>query len=115
MKRLGTLLPFLCFVLFTYVSVTPVAAQNPAQRGRLIVTVNDATGGVLPTATVTLIGNEQANRAAKIAPLSTTGAGIAIFDNLAPGRYLVSTAFPGFETSKPKEVRVRAGDNRETV
>jgi hypothetical protein len=90
-------------------------AQTPPQRGRLIVTVNDTTGGVLPTATVTLAGADASNRTTKLAPLQTTGAGVAIFDNLAPGQYLVSAEFPGFETLKPRPVRVRAGDNRETV
>src|SRR5687767_701298 len=111
MRRLGTLL----LAILTWSLAAPAWAQTPAQRGRLIITVNDTTGGVLPTATVTLTGAEPSNRTAKLTPLQTTGAGIAIFDNLVPGQYLVSVEFPGFETLKPKAVRVRAGDNRDTV
>jgi hypothetical protein len=111
MRRLGTLL----LAILTWSLAAPAWAQTPAQRGRLIITVNDTTGGVLPTATVTLTGAEPSSRTAKLTPLQTTGAGIAIFDNLVPGQYLVSVEFPGFETLKPKAVRVRAGDNRDTV
>ena len=96
-----------------FIAPTATSAQN--QTGRLIVTVNDTTGGSLPTATVTITGVESANRALKIAPQETTMNGIAIFDALAPGRYTVIAAFTGFETSPPREVRVRSGDNRLTI
>ena len=96
-----------------FIAPTATSAQN--QTGRLIVTVNDTTGGSLPTATVTITGVESANRALKIAPQETTMNGIAIFDALAPGRYTVIAAFTGFETSPPREVRVRGGDNRLTI
>ena len=78
-------------------------------------TINDTTGGSLPTATVTVTGLEPANRAVKITPRQTTTSGIVIFDALAPGRYAVVAEFTGFETSPPREVRVRAGDNRVTI
>ena len=96
-----------------FIAPTATSAQN--QTGRLIVTVNDTTGGSLPTATVTITGVESANRALKIAPQETTMNGIATFDALAPGRYTVIAAFTGFETSPPREVRVRSGDNRLTI
>jgi hypothetical protein len=93
--------------------VTDAEAQG--SRGRLIVTVNDTTGGFLPTATVTLTGTEPATRAVTRTPLQTTTNGVAIFDNLAPGRYSAVAEFTGFETSRPSDVRVRAGDNRITI
>ena len=102
-------------VMSLLLEASPVAAQSPVQGGRLIVTVNDTTGGFLPTATVTLAGAEASNRAAKIPPLQTTSTGIAIFDNLAPGRYTAVAEFSGFEKASPREVRVlcdRAGRDR---
>jgi hypothetical protein len=101
-------------VLFTpFMVPTATYAQN--QPGRLIVTVSDTTGGSLPTATVTVTGLEAANRALKITPQQTTTSGVVTFADLAPGRYAVVAEFTGFETSPPREVRVRAGDNRLTI
>jgi len=112
MARLAWLVTVIAMSLA--VAAPPAAAQNQAQRGRLIVTVNDSTGGFLPTALVTLAGAEDATRA-KIEPLRTTDTGIAIFDNLVPGRYTVVAEFSGFEKATPKETRVRTGDNRFTM
>ena len=98
--------------LLLFVISTAAHAQN--QRGRLILTVNDTTGGALPTATVTVTGLETANRTVKLTAQTTTS-GIVIFDALAPGRYTAVAEFTGFETSPPREVRVRAGDNRLTI
>jgi hypothetical protein len=114
MSRLATLLLAVAGV-FLLAGTAPAIAQTAAPRGRLIVTVNDPTGGFLPTATVTITGVEASTRATTFKPLVTTNQGIAIFDNLAPGRYTASAEFSGFEKSSPKEVRVRAGDNRLTI
>ena len=62
-----------------------------------------------------MTGLEPTNREVKITPQQTTTSGIATFDALAPGRYAVVAEFTGFETSPPREVRVRAGDNRLTI
>ena len=91
--------------------IAPAATYAQNQTGRLILTVNDMTGGSLPMATVTVTGLDPANRAAKIAPQQTTTSGIVTFEDLAPGRYAVVAEFTGFETSLPREVRVRDGNN----
>lgn len=91
------------------------SAQTPAATGRLLVTVVDQTGAVLPTATVTVIGQEAATRASAVAPVTATDAGVAAFETLALGRYTVQAEFAGFETATVRDVRVRAGDNRRTV
>ncbi|MGH9242387.1 MAG: carboxypeptidase-like regulatory domain-containing protein, partial [Vicinamibacterales bacterium] len=101
-------------VLFTALIVPP-ATYAQTQTGRLTVTVNDTTGGSLPTATVTVTGLGAANKAVKITPLQTATNGVVTFADLAPGRYAVVAEFTGFETSSPREVRVRAGDNRLTI
>ena len=63
-------------LLFTVPSAT--YAQNPT--GRLILTVNDTTGGSLPMATVTVTGLDPANRELKIPPQQTTESGIVTID-----------------------------------
>jgi len=100
---------FFAIILSPFIVATAAYAQN--QFGRLIVTVNDTTGGALPTATVTLTGLETLNRGLKFAPQETTTSGIATFEELPAGRYAVVAEFTGFETSPPREVRVRAGNN----
>jgi hypothetical protein len=103
----------LAIILVLFAAPAATYAQN--QTGRLTVTVNDTTGGALPTATVTVTGLEAANRALKLAPQQTTTSGVATFDGLAPARYAVVAEFTGFETSAPREVRVRAGNNQLTI
>src|SRR5262245_13281076 len=103
----------LAIMLSWFIEDTVASAQN--RTGRLILTVNDTTGGALPTATVTVTGLDAANRELKITPQQTTTTGIATFEALAPGRYAAVAEFTGFETSAPREVRVRAGDNRMTI
>ena len=86
----------------------PVAVHRPGatsaqnQTGRLTVTVNDTTGGSLPTATVTVTGLDPANKALNRTAQQTETTGIVNFDGLAPGRYAVVAEFTGFETSPPR-------------
>jgi hypothetical protein len=110
-------------------SVAPrAAAQQPArtpsppsrgaapavQSGRLVVTVLDQTGAVLPTATVTVTGIEDATRK-PIDPVTASDQGIAAIAGLAPGRYSVKAEFLGFETNSIKDTRVRLGDNKVNI
>ena len=60
----------LAIILLPFIVPTVTYAQN--QTGRLILTVNDTTGGALPTATVTVTGLESTNRELKITPQQTT-------------------------------------------
>ena len=93
--------------------VAPASAQTPpAQTARLLVTVVDPTGGVIPGATVTIAGLEASTKAATIAPVKSTEAGLATLDKLAPGRYLIRAEFPGFQPAELKDQRLRAGDNK---
>jgi hypothetical protein len=95
--------------------VRPIPARAQGNRGRLIVTVTDTTGAVLPTATVTVAGVEAATRAATLSPVTASDVGVATFANLVPGRYSIEATFPSFEKTLLKDVRVRAGDNRQTL
>jgi hypothetical protein len=90
-------------------------APAPARTGKLIVTVQDSTGGVLPGADVTIRGTETATMAASVPAVKATDKGVATFENLTPGRYAIDARFPGFERATAGEVRVRAGDNKQTL
>ncbi|MBI3264823.1 MAG: TonB-dependent receptor [Acidobacteria bacterium] len=99
----------------------PVLAQTPAQRrspstptavGRLLVTVADPSGAVIPGATVTILGQDDATKAATVAPAQTSDKGIATFERLALGRYNIQAEFPGFENGTLKDIRIRSGDNK---
>jgi len=90
-------------------------AQQASQDARLLVTAMDPSGAILPGATVTVTGLEDATKKASVAPVKTNEKGLAIFDKLALGRYTVQAEFQGFETGLLKEARVRAGDNRHVI
>ena len=95
--------------------LTADAAVAQAAKARVIVTVVDPSGAVIPDATVTMVGVDDATKGAVIAPVKTTDKGIATLENLAPGRYAIQAAFPGFELGLLKDVRVRSGDNKHVV
>ena len=90
-------------------------APAPANQGRLLVTVVDQTNAVLPTATVTIVGIEDATRQKAIDPITATEQGLAVAGGLVLGRYSVEAEFPGFEKNIVKDTRVRAGDNKLTI
>jgi hypothetical protein len=90
-------------------------AQAPSTRGKLLVTVVDQTGAVLPAAVVTAVGQEAATSGASVAPTPASDSGVATLENLVPGRYVLQVDFPGFESATIRDVRVRPGDNRRSV
>src|SRR5712691_9306597 len=93
-----------------------VHAQAQSRRdGRLLVTVADPSGGVIPNAKVTVVGLDDATKVAAIAPVETSGQGVAAIPGLVPGRYSIVAEFAGFELGLLRDVRVRAGDNKHIV
>jgi len=94
------------------IGVKPAGAQPG--RARIIVTVVDPSGGVVPDATVTLAALDSA-AATTIPPTKSSDKGIATIENLPPGRYSVSASFPGFEIGLLKDIRLRPGDNKHVV
>ena len=110
MKILATLSLSTSLLLFA----TPAHSQ-PARSGKLLVTVADPSGAVIPNAAVTVTGQDDATRKVTLTPAMTLPSGIATFENLAPGRYTVQAAFDAFETITVRDVRVRAGDNRHKI
>jgi len=89
-------------------------AQQP-RDGKLLVTVVDQTRAVIPGATVTATGLDDATKAAPIAPVPTSDQGVATLDGLKPGRYMIQAEFTGFETGILRDVRIRAGENKHVV
>jgi hypothetical protein len=90
--------------------------QTPAPiAGKLLVTVLDQSGSIIPTAEVKLVGIEDATRQTVVVPARTDDKGIATFENLKPGRYAISAEFTGFDPNTLKDVRVRAGENKESI
>src|SRR5262249_43850572 len=89
--------------------LVPLAGQS--QTAKLLVTVTDETGAVIPGATVTATPAE----GAAIKPAATSDKGLATLDGLAPGRYTVRAEFTGFDAGTLKDVRLRPGDNRHVV
>jgi hypothetical protein len=96
-------------------SIAAVAsAQSPAGRARLIVTVSDPSGAVIPAATVTVVPLEPVDGAAE-RTATTLEAGSATFEGLVPGRYSIGAVFPGFDPGLLRDVRVNRGDNKHVV
>src|SRR5262245_18722741 len=81
------------------------AAQTQESKGRLLVTVVDQTGAVLPNAKVTLAGQDDATKPVPSDPHLTSATGLATIDGLPLGRYIVQAEFPGFETTIVRDVR----------
>jgi hypothetical protein len=95
-------------------TASAAGAQTPARRGRLTVAVMDQTNSVLPDAVVTLAGQDEPLAAIRLES-HASGFGVAVFENVEPGRYTIRAGFPGFQTAIVQDVRVRAGNNRRTI
>src|SRR5688500_18373314 len=99
-----------CCTALLLVWSAPAFAQ--ARDAKLLVTVVDQTGAVLPGATLTVIRADDPTQKI-IGPVKSDEKGIATLEGLAPATYLVQVEFPGFEPRILKDVRLRAGDNKQ--
>lgn len=99
---------------FFVVPLHAAHAQTP-REARLLVTVVDPSGAVIPNATVRVIGLEDATKKAAVDPKQTSEKGIATFERLAPGRYSIQGEFTGFELGLLRDLRLRSGDNRRVL
>ena len=105
----------LCAVVaFVLAAAGPAAAQAP-RDARLLVTVVDSTGGVLPGATVTITGLDDATKAVSVPDAKTSDKGLATAESLRLGHYRIDVAFSGFQTGTLKDVLVKTGDNKHVV
>jgi outer membrane receptor protein involved in Fe transport len=99
-------------VLSRYLAIAGMALLLVASRGAAQVqtgsitgTITDASGAVLPGATVTLTGEKLIGGAAA---LVTDAAGAYRFDRLPPGAYTVKFELQGFKTVTRDDIRVSA-------
>jgi hypothetical protein len=90
-----------------------VAAQS-ARPGKLQITVVDPSNAIVQDATVALVPLEASLPAAP-APVKTSDKGIAIIENVAPGRYSIRAEFPGFDLGILRDLRVRPGGESKHV
>jgi hypothetical protein len=89
---------------------SPVVAQS--RRSRLVVTVADQSGAVIPNARVTVTGQDAATQATPRARVMTNGIGQGIFESVVEGRYTIEAEFDGFDTAVVRDVRVRGEETR---
>jgi hypothetical protein len=102
-----------CLALFVCLPSGEVFAQ--ARDGKISVTVADQTGAVIPNATVTVVGLEDATKKTPVAPARTSDKGIATFEGLVIGRYSIQAEFPGFDLGLLRDIRIKSGDNKHVV
>lgn len=111
-RRMGRLGLFLAVVLLV---VAPGLARAQARVGRLVVTVVDQSGLIVPRAAVTVTRQGAPEGQAAPAPIETDENGVATFPGLADGLYSIRAEFAGFETTILQDVRVRGGDVRRRI
>jgi hypothetical protein len=92
-------------------SVATARAQTPA-AAKLLVTVVDQSGGVIPGASVTVSSGDSGPT---VASVKASDRGLGTVENLPPGRYTIRAEFPGFEPGQLKGVQLRGGDNRHVI
>ena len=102
-------------LLMTALGPSSSARAQATQDGRLIVTVVDTSGAVVPGAKVTAIALDGGDRAPTFAPVTSSDKGVATVEGLLPGRFRIQAEFPGFEIGVLPEVRVRRGENKHVV
>lgn len=100
-------------VIAFVVSTSTVAFAQPARDARLLVTVFDATGAILPGATVTVVPEGPSAGPPRTAAASDSG--VATIAGLTPGRYTIRAEFSGFDAGERTNVRLRAGDNKQEL
>jgi hypothetical protein len=83
----------------------PLRAQNTS--GSMTGVVQDASGAVIPGATVTLINQEQGQTARTTV---TNEAGIYLFGALPAATYTVTAELPGFKTYKKTDIKLFVND-----
>ena len=94
--------------------LTSTSSFAQTRAARLLLTVVDQTGAVIPNAEVTAVRADDPART-PIGPVKTTDKGLATLEDLTPGLYEIQAEFPGFEPRLMKNIRLRAGDNKQVA
>jgi hypothetical protein len=90
-------------VLAVLLSCLPAFWQG--STGRILGTVTDQTGGVIASATVTVIDTERG----VTRTLTTDGAGLYNAPNLTPGNYMVRAEAKGFKKLERQNIGIEVG------
>lgn len=106
---------WLMTVVLLVVATTSGALAQAGREARVIVSVVDPTGGLIPGATVTLVGLEAATKAAPIAPVRTSDKGVATIERVPLGRYSIQAEFSGFDLGLVRDIRITAGENKRVI
>ncbi|HTW78311.1 MAG TPA: carboxypeptidase regulatory-like domain-containing protein [Terracidiphilus sp.] len=103
MQKLHTLIPRL---LATFVVIALSSGSLPAQQtlGQITGEVTDASGGVIPNATVTVTDEQTSLKRVT----TTSSAGTYTFVNLPIGIYTVTYSATGYEVQKTPHITVQA-------
>src|ERR1700724_3072429 len=96
------------FVVFIFVAFSGSLFAQP-QTGRLRGQIVDATGAVIPGASITV-----KNSSGLVVSATSDGVGAYDVKNLAPGKYTVSVMAKGFAPTT-KEVEIAAGQLKEAA
>ena len=107
MKRVLTAL----FTALAFFAMSSFALAQNAGQARLLLTVVDQTGAILPNAVVSAVRLDDPAKAV-IGPVKTNDKGQATLEKLVPGVYTIEAEFPGFEKRVLKDTRLRAGENK---
>src|SRR6185312_7207540 len=95
-------------VLFLFLLLAPSALVAQTQTGRLRGQIVDATGAVIPGASITV-----KNSSGLVLSVTSDGTGAYDVKNLAPGKYTISVTAKGFAPTT-KEIQIAAGQLNET-
>ncbi len=103
-----------CLLAFVLAAVAvPALAQT--KDAKLILTVTDQTAGVLPGATVTVTGLEDATKGPAPIVTRTADRGVVTVENLAAGKYSVRIDMDGFDSTLMPDLKIAKGDNKRTI
>src|SRR5471030_2830551 len=97
-----TMKKFSCLMCLCVFALTAMAASAQTSLGILVGVVRDQTGAVVPTASVTIVGNEDGISRTAL----TQSDGAYRIEALRPQNYTVKTTKAGFSLSTAKDVIV---------
>ena len=93
-------------VVVSLVVLLPATASAQVTTGTVIGSVRDATGGIIPGATVALISESRGTRAPDAV---TNASGDFVFPNMTADTYTIQVTLEGFKTLKRGGVAVSPG------
>ncbi|MDQ3819747.1 MAG: carboxypeptidase regulatory-like domain-containing protein, partial [Acidobacteriota bacterium] len=94
------------FALVTILPLTNVQVMAQATTGTLRGTVTDATGAIIPGATIR-VKSQQTN--VELPPVQSNDAGIYTIPNLNPGQYTITVEQTGFSRAQITDVTISIG------